>query len=69
MSKMHIVASAKHNHAEEHLYVPLEDYKYLYTNSKGCFLVQYLHTLQTCIIFVTSSIILPLQFFYNPSQG
>jgi transposase len=35
MSKMHIVASAKHNQAEELLYVPLEDYKYLYTNSKG----------------------------------
>jgi transposase len=35
MSKMHIVASAKHSQAEELLYVPLEDYKYLYTNSKG----------------------------------
>ena len=35
MSKMHIVASAKHNQAEELLNVPLEDYKYLYTNSKG----------------------------------
>jgi transposase len=35
MSKMHIVASAKHNHAEELLNIPLEDYKYLYTNSKG----------------------------------
>jgi len=35
MSKMHIVASAKHSHTEELLYVPLEDYKYLYTNSKG----------------------------------
>jgi len=35
MSKMHIIASAKHNQAEELLYVPLEDYKYLYTNSKG----------------------------------
>jgi len=32
---MHIVASEKQNHAEELLYVPLEDYKYLYTNSKG----------------------------------
>jgi transposase len=35
MSKMHIVASAKHSQAEELLYVSLEDYKYLYTNSKG----------------------------------
>ena len=35
MSGMHIVASAKHNQAEELLNVPLEDYKYLYTNSKG----------------------------------
>jgi len=35
MSEMHIVASAKHSQAEELLYVPLEDYKYLYTNSKG----------------------------------
>ena len=32
---MHIVASAKHNQAEELLNVPLEKYKYLYTNSKG----------------------------------
>ncbi|TFH46423.1 MAG: IS1634 family transposase [ANME-2 cluster archaeon] len=35
ISKMHIVASAKHNQAEDLLNVPLEDYKYLYTNSKG----------------------------------
>jgi len=35
MLEMHIVASAKHNQAEELLNVPLEDYKYLYTNSKG----------------------------------
>ena len=35
MSEMHIVASAKHNQAEELLNVPLEKYKYLYTNSKG----------------------------------
>jgi len=35
MSEMHIVTSAKHNHAEELLNVPLEAYKYLYTNSKG----------------------------------
>jgi transposase len=34
-SQMHIVASAKHNQAEELLNIPLEDYKYLYTNSKG----------------------------------
>jgi len=34
MSEMHIVASAKHNQAEELLNVPLEKYKYLYTNSK-----------------------------------
>ena len=32
---MHIVASAKHNHAEELLKIPLEDYKYVYTDSKG----------------------------------
>ncbi len=35
ISEMHIVASAKHNQAEELLNVPLEAYKYLYTNSKG----------------------------------
>ena len=34
-SRMHVVASAKHNQAEELLNIPLEDYKYLYTNSKG----------------------------------
>jgi transposase len=32
LSKMHIVASAKHNQAEDLLKVPLDDYKYLYTN-------------------------------------
>jgi transposase len=35
MSKMHIVASAKHNQAEELLNVPFEDYKHLYTNPQG----------------------------------
>ena len=35
LSKMHIVASAKQNQAEELLHIPLEDYKYLYTNYKG----------------------------------
>ena len=34
-SRMHVIASAKHNQAEELLNIPLEDYKYLYTNSKG----------------------------------
>ena len=34
-SSMHIVASAKHNQAEELLKIPLSEYKYLYTNSKG----------------------------------
>ena len=34
LSKMHIVASAKHNQAEDLLKVPLDDYKYLYTNSQ-----------------------------------
>ncbi|CAD6493196.1 MAG: hypothetical protein CHKLHMKO_00429 [Candidatus Argoarchaeum ethanivorans] len=34
-SQMHIVASAKHNQAEELLEISLDDYKYLYTNSKG----------------------------------
>jgi transposase len=33
LSKMHIVASAKHSQAEELLDIPIEDYKYLYTNS------------------------------------
>ena len=32
LSKMHIVASAKHNQAEELLKIPLVDYQYLYTN-------------------------------------
>lgn len=35
MSKMHILASAKPNQAEKLLKFPLEDYKYLYTNSHG----------------------------------
>jgi len=35
LSKMHIVASAKHNQAEELLNIPLEDYKHLYTNPQG----------------------------------
>lgn len=35
MSKMHILASAKPNQAEKLLKIPLEDYKYLYTNSHG----------------------------------
>jgi len=35
VSKMHIVASAKHNQAEELMKIPLSEYKYLYTNSKG----------------------------------
>ena len=34
-SKMNVVASAKHNQAEELLKISLDDYKYLYTNSKG----------------------------------
>jgi transposase len=34
-SRMHVIASAKHNQAEELLNIPLEDYKYLYTNSKS----------------------------------
>ena len=34
-SRMHVIASAKHNQAEELLNIPLADYKYLYTNSKG----------------------------------
>ncbi len=43
-SKMHIIASAKHNQAEELLkahslgecaFIPIKDYKYLYTNSKS----------------------------------
>ena len=34
-SQMNFVASAKHNQAEELLKISLDDYKYLYTNSKG----------------------------------
>lgn len=34
LSKMHIVASAKHNQAEELLEIPLNNYKYLYTNTQ-----------------------------------
>lgn len=34
-SKMNIVASAKQNQAEELLEISLDNYKYLYTNSKG----------------------------------
>jgi len=35
LSRMHIVASAKHNQAEELLHIPLKDYKCLYTNPQG----------------------------------
>jgi transposase len=35
LSRMHVVASAKHNQAEELLNIPLEDYKCLYTNPQG----------------------------------
>ena len=35
MSKMHVVASVKHNQAEELLNVPFEDYQHLYTNPQG----------------------------------
>ena len=35
LSRMHIIASAKHNQAEELLNIPLEEYKYLYTNPQG----------------------------------
>jgi len=35
LSKMHIVASAKHNQAEELMDIPLKNYKYLYTNTQG----------------------------------
>jgi len=35
LSKMHVVASAKHNQAEELLNIPLKNYKYLYTNPQG----------------------------------
>jgi len=34
-SRMNVVASAKHNQAEELLEISLDDYKYLYTNSKS----------------------------------
>ena len=32
LSRMHVVASAKHNQAEELLNIPLKEYKHLYTN-------------------------------------
>ncbi len=35
LNKMHLVASAKHNQAKDLLKIPLEKYKYLYTNPKG----------------------------------
>lgn len=35
LSRMHLVASAKHNQATELLKIPLKDYRYLYTNPKG----------------------------------
>jgi transposase len=35
LSRMHIVASAKHNQAEDLLNIPFEDYKHLYTNPQG----------------------------------
>jgi transposase len=35
LSRMHLVASAKHNQAKELLKIPLKKYRYLYTNSKG----------------------------------
>ena len=35
LSKMHIVASAKHNQAEDLLNIPLENYKHLYTNPQN----------------------------------
>jgi len=35
LSKMRIVASAKHNQAEELMNIPLKNYKYLYTNPQG----------------------------------
>jgi len=35
LSKIHIVASAKHNQAEELLNIPLENYKHLYTNPQS----------------------------------
>ena len=35
LSRMHVVASAKHDQAEELLNISLEDYKYLYTNPQA----------------------------------
>jgi transposase len=35
LSKMHIIASAKHNQAEDLLNIPLENYKHLYTNPQS----------------------------------
>jgi len=35
LSRMHLVASAKHNQAKDLLKIPLKKYGYLYTNSKG----------------------------------
>ena len=35
LSKMHIVASAKHNQAKELLEIPFEKYEHLYTSPKG----------------------------------
>jgi transposase len=35
LSRMHVVASAKHNQAEELLNIPLKEYKHLYTNPQG----------------------------------
>ncbi len=35
LSRMHVVASARHEQAEELLNISLEDYKYLYTNSQA----------------------------------
>jgi Transposase len=35
LDKMHLVASAKHSQAKDLMEIPLEKYKYLYTNPKG----------------------------------
>lgn len=35
LSRMHLIASAKHNQAKDLLKIPLKKYRYLYTNSKG----------------------------------
>jgi len=35
LSDMHIVASAKHEQARDLLKIPLDKYRYLYTNPKG----------------------------------